>query len=66
MADKSYLLATAVNWVAWVQRTEERRDREDAARKLRFLDLAPADLQGVTAELRTELSDRLRRVAKGA
>lgn len=59
----------AAGWRAWADRAVRSGDREDCARRARFLDALPAnhpDLKGVTPELRTSLSDRLRRASKGA
>lgn len=57
------------NWRAWGDRAIRSGDPEECARSARFLNGLPAnhpDLQGVTPELRTSLSDRLRRASKGA
>lgn len=56
-------------WRAWVDRAERSGDREDCARRARFLDGLPAnhpDLKDVTPELRMSMSRRLHSAAKGA
>lgn len=56
-------------WAAWGDRAIRSGDRQDCARRARFLDALPSDhpdLKGVTPDERARLFARLKRAAQGA
>lgn len=59
-------LTTAANWKAWARDCERRADRQDAARRHRFiLDLTPKRA-GIEIDLLDAICARIAAVAKGA